>query len=248
MNRTKASLFALMAGCFFCGVVADRNARGGFQKLSLIAPPPVSFRMPISDHENMKAIFKLSKGGPGSIVMLGDSLTALAPWAELTGCSRVVGRGISAEKTADILDRVADTVALRPAAVFLMAGVNDVGANVPLSDSIRNLEAIFSAFSAANVPLYFQYVLPVSDTPHYPGLNKQVARFNTAAAELLAKFPRVKTIDMRKSFSDEFGFLRSDLRRDEVHLTSLGYQVWAESIASGINPLCHGDKGAAPTN
>ena len=72
--------------------------------------------------------------GPGTVVALGDSITADAlSWFEilraverrLGGAARLVNAGISGDTTADLRKRVRSVLELRPACVLVLAGTND---------------------------------------------------------------------------------------------------------------------------
>src|SRR5438105_5617872 len=80
----------------------------------------------LSYHEYRRGLFALSKIEAASIVMLGDSLTEGAPWRELTGCADLVNRGIGGDTTSGVLARLDEVLKLKPRAIFLMIGVNDI--------------------------------------------------------------------------------------------------------------------------
>ncbi|HZV20619.1 MAG TPA: GDSL-type esterase/lipase family protein, partial [Hyphomicrobiales bacterium] len=71
-------------------------------------------------------MFSLSKITSAPVVMLGDSLTKRAQWAEITGCPFLANRGIGGDTSAGVLSRLEESLKLRPRAVFLMIGINDI--------------------------------------------------------------------------------------------------------------------------
>ena len=93
----------------------------------------------ISYHEVRRGLFALSKFPTAPIVMLGDSLTEAAPWDELTGCRQIANRGIGGDTTARVLSRLDEVLSMRPRAVFLMVGVNDISLRVPSETTAKNL-------------------------------------------------------------------------------------------------------------
>src|SRR5271165_596600 len=85
----------------------------------------------LSYHDVRRGLFALSKIQSAPIVMLGDSLTEGGPWRELTGCLYLVNRGIGGDTSGGVLARLDEIIALKPRAVFLMIGVNDISLGVP---------------------------------------------------------------------------------------------------------------------
>lgn len=58
-----------------------------------------------------QGMFALSKIDSASVVMLGDSLTEAAQWAEITGCRFLANRGIGADDSAGVLRRLEEVPA-----------------------------------------------------------------------------------------------------------------------------------------
>src|ERR1700719_953485 len=105
-----------------------------------VANPAIARKQ--SYQEFRREIFGISTFKTATIVMLGDSITEAAPWDELTGCRSIVNRGIGGDTTGGVLARLGDVVKLRPRAVFLMIGVNDISLRVPAETTIENYRGI----------------------------------------------------------------------------------------------------------
>lgn len=73
-------------------------------------------------------------------VFVGDSIVHMGPWSKLCRGAVVIAK--PSGTTRDILDRVPDILAAKPATVVLMIGVNDIALAVPADETIRNVEAI----------------------------------------------------------------------------------------------------------
>lgn len=80
----------------------------------------------------------------GQTVFLGDSITEYYPVAEAYGSftqktgSLVYNRGISAETSGHMKDRLNDTVIpLRPRNVVMLIGTNDIGQGVPEEELLK---------------------------------------------------------------------------------------------------------------
>ena len=99
----------------------------------------------MSYYEVRRGLFAMSKIETAPIVMLGDSLTEAGPWTDLTGCLQIANRGIGGDTTTKLRDRLDEVMALRPRAIFLMIGVNDITLNIPRETTLDNLRAILAA-------------------------------------------------------------------------------------------------------
>jgi hypothetical protein len=79
-----------------------------------------------ADNERLKAM----PGEPARVVFLGDSITDFWPLAQSFPGKPYVNRGISGQTTPQMLVRVfPDVIELKPAALIVLAGTNDVAAN-----------------------------------------------------------------------------------------------------------------------
>src|SRR5262245_59123443 len=128
---------------------------------------PAQHKMPWHDYR--RALFALSKVESSDVVMLGDWLTEGAGWFELTGCSRLVKRGVGVDTTAKLLARHDETLALKPRAVFLMVGVNDISLAVPKATTEANYRTILDRLAGRHVVV--AYVLPVAASYPKPQIN-----------------------------------------------------------------------------
>jgi lysophospholipase L1-like esterase len=188
--------------------------------------------------EYRRGLFALSKIETASVVMLGDSLTEGAPWLELTGCRSLVNRGIGGDTTTRLLGRLDDVLKLRPRAIFLMIGVNDITLSIPKSTSVENLRTILDRLERADTQPYLAYVLPVTAGYAKKGMNAGIAELNGGIAGVLADRPRTRTIDIRPLMRGADGTLREELSYDGLHLSPKGYAVWRDAIAPEIAKYC----------
>src|SRR5215467_2439827 len=156
-------------------------------------------------------IFALSKLDSAAVVMLGDSITEAAPWDELTSCRSIVNRGIGGDTTAGVLGRLEGVFKLRPRAVFLMIGVNDIALGVALEQTLANYRSILDRLGAANLHTSVAYVLPVSRSYVKWRSNGAIANLNQSIDSLIAGRPYTSAIDLRPLVSDDHGYLREDL-------------------------------------
>jgi hexosaminidase len=190
----------------------------------------------MSWNEVRRGLFALSKVESASIVMLGDSLTEGAPWAELTGCPHLLERGIGGDTTAKVLARLDDVLKLKPRAVFLMIGVNDILLSVPRETTVANYQAILDRLKGPH--LVVAYVLPVAASYGKRQMNSSIAALDDAIASLVADRPNTTVLDLRPRFRGPDGYLRADLSYDGLHLSPKGYELWRDTIAPYVAQYC----------
>lgn len=183
-------------------------------------------------------IFALSRLNSAAVVMLGDSITEAAPWDELTSCSSIVNRGVGGDTTAGVRGRLDGVLKLRPRAVFLMIGVNDIALGVAREQTLANYRSILDRLGAANLHTSVAYVLPVARSYAKWRSNGAIANLNEAIDGLIAGRPDTSAIDLRPLVSDDRGYLREDLSYDGLHPNAKGYAIWRDAIAAEVGRFC----------
>ncbi|HEV7691027.1 MAG TPA: SGNH/GDSL hydrolase family protein [Hyphomonadaceae bacterium] len=178
---------------------------------------------------------KLAVGSaePNRVVFMGDSITQ--SW--LFGDSALFGpatvnRGISGQTTPQMLLRFrADVLGLKPRAVHIMAGVNDIAGNTgptTIEDIESNIASMVELAKAHNVTVILATVLPAATftwAPQFkpaPSVAKLNAWIHAYAAEqnlvVANYFPAMATPD---------GAMKPELTLDGVHPNKAGYAVMA---------------------
>ena len=104
---------------------------------------------------------------PGRVVFLGDSITDGWKLAQYFPGKPYVNRGISGQTTPQMLVRMfPDVIALKPAALLVYAGTNDIAGNTGPSTLTMiedNLQAITELAQAHGIKVILCSVTPVSD-------------------------------------------------------------------------------------
>src|SRR5262249_16889067 len=108
--------------------------------------------------------------GDNRVVFMGDSITDA--WGRRAGTTFFSGkpyinRGISGQVTAQMLLRFyPDVIALKPKAVVILAGTNDIGSNigpVPLETTEMNIAAMADWAHGDNIKVILASLTPVCD-------------------------------------------------------------------------------------
>jgi lysophospholipase L1-like esterase len=188
-------------------------------------------------HQSLRAgMFSLTKLETVPYVMLGDSLTERAQWAEITGCPFVANRGIGGDTSAGVLRRLDEVIKLRPLAVFLMIGVNDIASGIPPERIAENVSEIVDRLGKANIQVFLSYVLPVTPA-HAHRFNGRVGELNQALSKIVER-TGVATLDLRPLVRDANGSLRDEFSTDGLHLSTEGYRVWRDAVIPHLSDRC----------
>jgi len=179
------------------------------------------------------------------VVFIGDSITQ--GWRDKHPAfftdNGFLGRGIGGQVTAQMLVRFwPDVVALKPAAVHILAGINDIAQNAgpyDLAATQANLQAMTTLAQANGVAVILATVTPALDFPWRPGLGP-VAKVRALNAWLKAYAAERGAVlaDYTAVLDDGAGGMKPGLAYDGVHPTGEGYAavepVTLAAIASAL--------------
>ena len=187
-------------------------------------------------HESRVSHFNALKIKDGSIVMLGDSITAGCNWSELFDDWRFVNRGIGGDITAGVLKRLEFLKSCNPSSVFLMIGTNNLGQEDDPDQIMKEYKSIVEKIRdyAPETKVFIQSVLPINSNkfmfprPRYN--NKKIKYLNSLIKNLEQN--KVRYIDLFDHFTDEDGSLSDKYSNDGLHLNGLGYEKWKEVLVT----------------
>lgn len=224
MNRTEVHLRALMAQRESQLRNADRDNLARYADANQRLPQPVA--------------------GKRRIVFLGDSITDFWRLNEYFPEHDFINRGISGQITSEMLGRFkADVIDLKPEAVVLMAGTNDLARGINILAIENNYSMIADLAEKHNIKLIFASVLPVSD--YHKDQNPAWEQTQVRPPLLIkALNDWMRTIceqrgctylDYYSSMVDQSGQLIADLADDGLHPNSKGYRIMAPLALAAIN-------------
>lgn len=165
------------------------------------------------------------------VVFMGDSITqgwGLADPA-FFGQGRV-NRGISGQTTPQMLVRFqADVAALKPRAVHIMAGTNDIAGNTgptSVADIQNNIIAMVTIAKANHAAVVLASILPAKVFPWAPALKpaEQISGLN-AWLESYARREGLVYVDYHAALATADGGMKPELSLDGVHPNRAGYLV-----------------------
>ena len=192
------------------------------------------------DNQRLKSL----PAQPGRVVFLGDSVTENWKLSQSFPGKPYVNRGISGQTTPQMLVRMfPDVIELKPAAVILLAGTNDIAGNtgpVTLTQIQHNFQAMTELAQAHAIKVILCTVVPVSDyTPTKQTSRRppaDILRLNAWIKEYAAKAKAV-VADYYSALVDEKGMLRQGFADDGLHPNARGYARITPVAAAAIQQV-----------
>ena len=164
-------------------------------------------------------------------LFFGDSITCDGNFDELFPDLRIVNLGVYGDTLDDLLRRVPEVKAEKPARIFLLGGINslrDDNADACLLQYAALLDALRRA--CPDSELIVQSVLPVGDDiVRFLGCSNETIRSFNAELEKLAGERGCGFVDLWPAYEQD-GALDPAMTRDGVHLNFTAYGPWAACI------------------
>ena len=195
----------------------------------------------LNKYQNENANLKPVAQGDKRIVFIGDSITEF--WSvinpEYFAGKSYVNRGISGQTTPQILIRFrADVIALKPATVVILAGINDIAGNTgpsTLEMTANNIFSMAELAKANQIKVILCTVLPAYDFSWKP--NQNPAEKVVALNKMIKKYADANGIlylDYFSVMADEQNGLKTAYSEDGVHPNKRGYQIMAPLAEKAI--------------
>jgi len=210
--------------------LADWPNLGRYREANLELPPPAP--------------------GQPRVVFMGDSITDNWNNPGFGGFfpgKGYINRGISGQTTPQMLLRFrADVLDLKPAAVVLLAGTNDIAGNtgtMTVETVQANYETIAELAAAHGVRMIFASIMPLHDAGKSADGNPIIQTRRRAPEKIVALNAWMKEYAARKglvyldyftALADEKGMLKAELADDGLHPNAKGYAVIAPLAEAAI--------------
>jgi len=181
--------------------------------------------------------------GEKRVVFVGDSITDLWELGRFFPGKPYVNRGIGSQVTAQMLLRFhQDVVALKPAVVVILAGVNDVQGFLQQETAAQieaNYEAMADIATQHGIRVVFGSILPVNNyTDNAKSMledrNPEELRAINRWLQAFCRQRGYQYADYYSALVDGKGLLRRDLTTDGIHPLAPGYARMAPIAAAAI--------------
>ena len=165
---------------------------------------------------------------PVDVVLLGDSITWAGNWESRFPGVHLVNRGIPGYKTANVLNEMDATIALRPKKAFLMIGINDLLGMAPVDQVYDTTVAIVRRLQAAGIPVVMLATLECSRKSCVQAVDW--VRELDHRLESFARAQKIPYIDLNPKITDPDRGLLPAYTWDGLHLSEPAYVIWADAI------------------
>ncbi len=186
----------------------------------------------------------LAAGEPGRVVFYGDSITDA--WGNGANAKTFfpgkpyIDRGISGQTTPQMLLRFQqDVVALKPAAVVILAGTNDIAGNtgIETQEMIQNnIRSMAEIADANGIKFILSSTLPVDDYAWRRGLQPadKVRALNAWMKDFCTAHHYIY-LDYYTALATPGGAMKPGTSKDGVHPTAEGYAIMAPLAQAAID-------------
>jgi len=161
-------------------------------------------------------------------VFMGDSITEYWQDTSFFKNEDFVNRGISGQTTSQMLVRFRnDVIDLKPYAVVILAGINDIAENtgpISIENIFGNIVSMVDLARMNSIRVILCSVLPAYDFSWRPGLKPadKIIRLNTLLSEYALK-NNIQYVDFHSAMKDERNGLEKKYSVDGVHPILAGY-------------------------
>lgn len=178
-------------------------------------------------HERRLSIWAAtSQPESGATVFLGSSIVEEGPWEALFPSLVTINRGSAADTTLGVGARLDDVIALRPRAVVLYVGGNDLSilGDEPGAAAARTVALLDRLRAELPDADLYVHALFAREARYAGG----VAAFNEALRDTVPK--HTTFLDFHDLFATEAGAMDPRWSNDGIHLLGEAYLLWAKAL------------------
>ena len=208
------------------------------------------------DNARHKQFLKIVEKGDADVIFLGDSITqgwegaGKKAWAEHFAPLKAVNLGIGGDQTGHVLWRITEGKELdpiKPKVAVIMIGTNNTGGH-SAEQIAGGIKAIIDELQKQKPDMK---ILLLGVFPRAGGiakedtvapkekLNPKIKQIN----DIISKFADDKKVfykDIGEKFLNKEGGLDRKVMPDLLHLSTEGYQIWADAIKEPLAKLMKG--------
>ncbi len=195
----------------------------------------------LNRYKNANAKLILTNSNKNRIVFMGNSITE--EWKrfqpEFFSDNKYINRGISGQTTPQMLIRFRpDVIDLKPTAVVILAGINDIAENTGPSTVkmiAGNIISMAELAESNGIKVIISSILPASGFSWSPIHDPppKILAINTIIKNYAEK-NGMTYLDYYSSMVDDHQGLKKEYGLDEVHPNKKGYQVMSMLVEKAI--------------
>lgn len=195
---------------------------------------PAHYRARVAEFEAQKAV-------TGKVILIGDELAETSGWPKGSASSTWLSRGIRGDNTYGLIARVNELARLKPSAVIVMIGMNDLAGGNANDRLLENIFLLVSRLRATcpGARIAICSILPVN--PQMKGFDPRFKRQEdrlqiNAQLRKYSQPLKYEFLDIGSGLEDQHGNLTTAQTTDGVHLSAAGYE-WIHSYLRKNNWL-----------
>ena len=179
-----------------------------------------------------------------SIAFVGDSITNHGDWAGWFPDREVHNFGVSGNTTDDLIARIDEVVAAKPASIALLIGTNDLGHRLSVEHLVRNVEFLLVTLrrELPGTRLLLQSVMPRGSefSAQIADANRHLRQFSSSV--------NAQYLDLWPALATDSGEIDPKFSDDRLHLSDAGYQAWLSELRPALERLEDSPPMSRPLN
>ena len=202
----------------------------------------------LARYREMNRSLAAPAAGEARVVFMGDSITDAWPqprFGPFFPGKPYVGRGISGQTTPQMLIRFRpDVIDLKPKAVVILAGTNDIAANTgPMTNEEieGNIQSMAELAKAHGIKVVLSSIMPTGAYHAAPNAAPQstlrpMSRI-TAINDWMKRYAAANGhvyLDYFTPMLDATGMMKTELTADDLHPNAAGYAIMAPLAEAAI--------------
>jgi lysophospholipase L1-like esterase len=203
----------------------------------------------LARYREMNRSLAAPAAGEARVVFMGDSITDAWPQPRFGAFfpgKPYIGRGISGQTTPQMLIRFRpDVIDLKPKAVVILAGTNDIAANTgPMTNEEieGNIQSMAELAKANGIKVVLSSIMPTAAYHAAPNAAPQttlrpMSRI-TAINDWMKRYAAANGhvyLDYFTPMLDTAGLMKAELTTDDLHPNAAGYAIMAPLAQAAID-------------
>lgn len=184
-------------------------------------------------YERCRRFEKEAQRLKGSWLFLGDSLTEQFPLQRFFPRETIVNQGINGDHIDGVMERLPLCRALKPRAIWLMIGINDLFDGRSVENMDADYRLLFERMECG-CPITVQSILPVGGA-WVKEYDEPIKNANRVLRRRSAEYG-FTWCDLYTPFKAALAGEERIFREDDIHLTDSAYRIWAEYINFKMEP------------
>lgn len=198
----------------------------------------------LAKYKDQNEVIKQSDNSGKRVIFMGNSITEFWSVTDRTffDDNNYINRGISGQTTPQMLIRFRpDVIALNPAVVVILAGINDIARNTgpaTVEEIAGNIISMAELAKANNITPVLCSVLPAREFYWRPEIEPvlQIIQLNEML-KLYAEKHNLQYVDYYTPMVNEEKGLKKEYGDDGVHPNLMGYKVMEPLVQKAISKV-----------